>query len=139
APGTEMSLGEWTVDGNDAAALRRLDRRIAEEEPGGDTDMYSAVLLAFRAIRQLGPAARNYRASIVVMSDGRSNQGHHLDWLTAQLGQAAAGGDTPVYTMLFGDASTDQMDPLARRFSGRMFDGRKDFVGTFQDVLSYNQ
>ena len=101
--------------------------------------MYSAVLLAFRAIRQLGPAARNYKASIVVMSDGQSNQRHDLDWLVAELGGLGAGGDTPVYTMLFGEATTDQMDPLARRFSGRMFDGRKDFVGTFQDVLSYNQ
>src|SRR5262245_55589323 len=138
-PRNEMTLADWTVDGNDPQALRRLDRRIAEEQPGGDTDMYAALLLAFRVIRDLGPAARDYKVSIVVMSDGQSNQGHDLDWLGEHLGTLGAGGDTPVYTMLFGDASTTQMDPLARRFSGRMFDGRKDFVGTFQDVLSYNQ
>ena len=138
-PRNEATLADWTVNGNDPDALRRLDRRIAEEQPGGDTDMYAAVLLAFRVIRDLGASARDYKASIVVMSDGMSNKGHDLEWLGSQLGTFGAGGDTPVYTMLFGEASTTQMDPLARRFSGRMFDGRKDFVGTFQEVLSYNQ
>ena len=138
-PRNEATLADWTVNGNDPDALRRLDRRIAEEQPGGDTDMYAAVLLAFRVIRDLGASARDYKASIVVMSAGMSNKGPDLEWLGSQLGTFGAGGDTPVYTMLFGEASTTQMDPLARRFSGRMFDGRKDFVGTFQEVLSYNQ
>jgi len=138
-PRNENDLASWTVDGNDAAALRRLDQKIADAQPGGSTDMYSAVLLAFQAIQRLGPAARDYRTSIVVMSDGRSNQGHDLAWLDEQLRQLQAGGDTPVYTMLFGEAATDQMEPLAKTYGGRMFDGRKDFVGTFQEVLSYNQ
>ena len=90
--------------------------------------MYSAVLLAFKAIKQLGAAASEYRTSIVVMSDGESNQGNDLDWLRGQLQQLGLGGDTPVYTMLFGEANTEQMEPLAKTYSGRMFDGRKDFV-----------
>jgi len=138
-PRNENDLANWTVDGNDAQALRKLDQKIAEAQPGGDTDMYSAVLLAFQAIKKLGPAASEYRASIVVMSDGASNQGRDLEWLGGKLREAGAGGDTPVYTMLFGEADTKQMEPLAKTFGGRMFDGRKDFVGTFQEVLSYNQ
>jgi len=138
-PRNEAELASWTVDGNGAEALRKLDRRIADEHPGGDTDMYSAVLLAFKTIKGLGPAARDYRASIIVMSDGESNQDRDLDWLGDRLREAGAGGDTPVYTMLFGQARTEQMEPLAKAFGGRMFDGRKDFVGTFQEVLSYNQ
>src|SRR5262245_31298660 len=64
-PRNEQNLAAWTVDGNDPEALRRLDKRIAEEQPGGDTDMYSAVLLAFRALKQMGTDARNFKASIV--------------------------------------------------------------------------
>jgi len=138
-PRNENTLADWTVDGNDPTALRRLDQMIASAQPGGDTDIYSAVLLAFRAIKQLGPSARDYRTSIVVMSDGQSNQGRDLNWLDTRLRELGAGGDTPVYTMLFGEASTQQMEPLAKAYGGRMFDGRKDFVGTFQEVLSYNQ
>jgi len=138
-PRNQEDVGSWTVDGNDADALRKLDQKIADERPGGNTDMYSAVLLAFQVIQRLGAAGREYRASIVVMSDGVSNQGRDLDWLNVQLREAGAGGDTPVYTMLFGTADTKQMEPLAMSFGGRMFDGRKDFVGTFQEVLSYNQ
>jgi len=138
-PRNEDDLASWTVDGNDANKLRQLDQKIAEAQPGGDTDMYSAVLLAFKAIKQLGAAASEYRTSIVVMSDGESNQGNDLDWLRGQLQQLGLGGDTPVYTMLFGEANTEQMEPLAKTYSGRMFDGRKDFVGTFQEVLSDNQ
>src|SRR5262245_23377124 len=37
-PRNEEDLASWTVDGNDPQALRKLDRMIAEAQPGGDTD-----------------------------------------------------------------------------------------------------
>ena len=71
------------------------------------------------------------------MTDGRSNQGPGFHELQQRLGQASP-GTVPVYGILFGDASEDQLTQIAEATSGRVFDGRTDLVAAMREAKGYD-
>jgi Ca-activated chloride channel family protein len=47
-------------------------------------------------------------------------------------------GAVPVYGILFGRASEDQLVQMAEATSGRVFDGRDDLIGALRDAKGNN-
>jgi Ca-activated chloride channel family protein len=78
----------------------------------------------------------DYSPAIILMTDGRSNRGDP-DELFRRI-DADAGEGVPVYPILFGDASEEQLAEIAERSSGRIFDGRHDLIDAFRQARGYN-
>ena len=70
------------------------------------------------------------------MTDGRSNE-DSFDDLKERLAQESL-ATVPVYGILFGDASEDQLARIAEATSGRVFDGRDDLIGALRDAKGNN-
>ena len=134
-PFNQAPLEAWEFSGNDPETLRQNLRRVQALQPDGGTDMYSGALEAFRRISARA-AAGGFTPAVIVMSDGESKGS--LDALKAALDREGAGADIPVFTILFGAASEEQMKLLAESFSGKMFDGRKDVTRAFREAKGYN-
>lgn len=134
-PFSNRILAVWEADGGDPAALADLRDKIENLQPGGNTDIYSPAVEGLARIAQAGAYGSNI-ASVVLMTDGASNTGKtypDLEKLWNQLGL-----DVPVFCIMFGGASKDQLDAVANLTRSRVFDGRKDLVAAFRQVRGYN-
>jgi Ca-activated chloride channel family protein len=101
----------------------------------GGTAIYAALLEA-EAIaaeeRRLDP---NRLVSIVLLTDGENNVGPDLQGFRDRL---AGGVSARVFPILFGEASTADMEALAQFTGGRVFDGRKArLAGVFKEIRGY--
>ncbi|WP_424951814.1 VWA domain-containing protein [Deinococcus sp.] len=118
-----------------AAALGSLGRKVAALNPGGGTNLYGALEAAYRQARQ-APAGRY--TSIVLMTDGESNEGPGPDefrqFYTALPAEAKA---VKTFTILFGDGSQDAMNEIAALTGGRTFDGTRDLQAAFKQIRGY--
>lgn len=121
-----MAQGSDTSDLLDAAREREAD---------GGTDMYAGLL---EALKLAGEAKDEggYTVAIALLSDGVSDTMGRDTFLEAY-GQA--GGDIPVFSIMFGDADPTQLDELSEVTNGRTFDGRSgDLASVFRQVKGYN-
>ena len=84
------------------------------------------------------PKLNEYFPAVILMTDGQSNRGASFSDLQTHLRQVGLPQDVPVYGILFGEASPDQLEQIAGFTSGRVFDGRKDLVQAFREARGYN-
>lgn len=136
-PFSSRPMQEWRVDGNDPEKLNGLMAQIDQLPPDGGTDIYSPAIQAlatFKRERNL----EKYFPAVILMTDGRSNQGASMAQLRAAIASARLDADVPVFPIMFGEASQDQLGEVARETSGRVFDGRKDLIQAFRDARGYN-
>jgi Ca-activated chloride channel family protein len=122
------------VVGNDPAELRALLQRVQALSPDGSTDIYGPVIEGSNEIAAGQPD--EYITAIVLMTDGQSNAGKAYSDLQAAWSQS--GLEVPVFPIQFGEASVEQLDPIAALTRGKVFDGRTDLIQTFRDVKGYN-
>jgi Ca-activated chloride channel homolog len=127
-------MSQWETEGNDPAALRRLLAKVTAQQTGGNTNIYAPVIAGLGAMENID--LENYSPAIILMTDGKSNHGSFSD-LQARLSQEEPGA-IPVYAILFGDASEDQLREITDATSGSIFDGRKDLVGALRKAKGYN-
>jgi Ca-activated chloride channel family protein len=132
-PGT----GEpWQGDvrGNGAEAYATLMARVTSLEADGGTDIYGAIQRAWTLLTMARAEGR--LPAIVLMTDGRSDMAH-ASAVLGRLGNPEAEG-IPIFAITFGNADPTQLEELARRTGGRVFDGRRDLVRAFRDAKGYN-
>ena len=127
-------IDQWRVDGNDPTALRDLLAKVTAQRPGGNTNIYDCAIAGLDAMT--GASLEGYAPAIILMTDGRSNDGS-FDDLQERLGQASP-GIVPVYAILFGDAAEEQLTEIIEATSGRIFDGQTDLIGAMRDAKGYN-
>ncbi len=114
--------GIWRVNGNDPAALSELLTKTKEKSASGGTDMYRCLNTA---MDQFDESLDGYSPSIVVLTDGKSDGS--IDSFAAR--QPAVLTDRiPVYSIMFGDASEEQLTALAELTSGAVYDGREGLI-----------
>ncbi len=133
-PFDDEVIDQWRVDGSDPADLRALLAKVTEADPGGGTDIYEPVIAALDAI---GTDLDGYAPAIILMTDGQSQVGVDTLELNDRL-EGATGQAVPIYSILFGDASEEQVTELAEATSGRVFDGRTDLIDAFRQAKGYN-
>jgi Ca-activated chloride channel family protein len=129
--------GEMTLEGNDPAKLDALYAEIARLDAGGGTDIYSPVMRAFQLMAKHG-GLEQYFPAVILMTDGKSNEGRDFDDLLATRSAVNLHADVPVYAIMFGDAAPEQLQQIAASTSGRVFDGKKDLVKAFRQAKGYN-
>lgn len=114
------------------ADLRRKADALTAE---GGTAIYSALVAAEELARQEQQADPDRFVSIVLLTDGESNQG-----LTAEQFRARYPGGTSarIFPILFGEASPAGMRELAQISGGREFDGRHARLAqVFKEIRGY--
>jgi Ca-activated chloride channel family protein len=133
-PFNSTPMAEWKVEGNNPDSLKSTLDKILACKPDGGTDIYTP---AIKGIAQMSAYdLSRYMPAVVVLTDGKSNTGATM----ADLARArqSAGHDIPVFSIMFGDASPEQLREMADETLGSMFDGRKDLVSAFRKVKGYN-
>ncbi|HEY3331175.1 MAG TPA: VWA domain-containing protein [Capsulimonadaceae bacterium] len=130
-------IGEWKVTGNNPSELAKLDAKLSDLAPGGGTDIYTPVIRAISRI-QAEDADGSRFPSVVLMTDGESNTGMSFADFHDTYQRDAKEQDVPVYGILFGDASSEQLKQLSETTTGRMFDGTKDLAAAFREAKGYN-
>lgn len=127
-------VNDWTVRGNNPTALSNLLGKIEGASPGGNTNIYAPVALAFDLMKQQGTAG--HFPAVILMTDGQSNHGS-MDEINAALDRDDAEG-IPVFAITFGDASTDQLKEITDLTNGAIYDGTKDLVTAFRNAKGNN-
>lgn len=121
------------ASGNGDETLKMLSK-LKSYRPGGLTAMHRGLM---RAIEQFDTDLSQYTVSIINMTDGEATEDTHFQSgleKNYQNGTVAI----PIYSIMFGDASSSQLEPIAAYSGGKIFDGRKDLVKAFQEVRGYN-
>ncbi len=126
---------EWTVVGNDPQLLNDLYAKILQTRSGGGTDIYSPASRALEIIKSKD--YENYASAVILMTDGESNTGKKYPDLQAQYSTLGF-SNLPIYSILFGEASSKQLAEIATLTSGRVFDGKKNLIDAFREAKGYN-
>lgn len=134
---SDRVLNKWTVKGNAPAQLDQLLQNVENEHPNGGTAIFTAVGQALDDIRQQ-PDLAKYFPAVILMTDGESNTGDSFEQFQAHVRQLNTGVDVPVMAILFGEASTEQLDQITHTTAGKLFDGKKDLTRAFREAKGYN-
>ncbi|MGW2399933.1 extracellular solute-binding protein [Kitasatospora sp. NPDC001664] len=121
------------------AELARIQQEVQGLTADGGTAVYSSLKEAFELVaRQRAESNDDRFTSIVVMTDGESNEGlkdqEFRAWYGGLSGAARA---VPVFPILFGDAATGQLQGIADLTGGKLFDGRGSLDGAFEEIRGY--
>lgn len=107
--------------------------RINTKSPYGGTALYGAAAKGINILK-----AENldlYNVSVILMTDGEGNVGKESTFVNAYQN---AGKDIPVYSIMFGEANSTQLEGIASRTNAKVFDGKTDLVEAFKEVRGYN-
>ena len=107
--------------------------------PHGDTAIYDALQATYQQALNDRKKQPGYYPSIVLMTDGESSSGSNFEafrnWYQALPDTAQ---DIPVFTIMFGDADSEEMKSLAELTGGRVFDaGGSSLSAVFKEIRGY--
>ncbi|MFD0257065.1 VWA domain-containing protein [Kitasatospora indigofera] len=124
---------------NSGAELASIDRDVQALGADGGTAVYGSLEEAYRVIdRQQSTAKDDRFTSIVLMTDGESNEGASADDFKAfYQGLPSSGRAVPVFPILFGDAAKGQLQGIADLTGGKLFDGTGSLEGAFEEIRGY--
>ena len=105
--------------------------RCRMKSPGGGTNIYGCLS---QALTFFDDVSEEYAPAIILMTDGQSNEGSFADF-AANL-PADPDRVVPVYSILFGDASRDQLEQIADATRGAIYDGRDGLVKAMRDAFA---
>ena len=109
-------------------------------QAGGATAIYSTLDLAYDLAYQELSRYPGRLVTVVLLTDGQNNHGlRYAEFHTRWAGKDAGGAD-PIRTfpILFGEASTAELDDIARLSGGRSFDGRNtNLREVFREIRGY--
>lgn len=117
--------------------LADIDQLVQSAAVEDGTAIYSGLLEALTSAQASAKAGK--RTAIVLMTDGANNAGPSLVDFIQQIQQPPLNGyKIPVYGILFGEASSTDMDKLASATGGAVFDARKTPLRTvFKTIRNY--
>ena len=125
-------VGEpWsTTNGTQTAELLQ---KINYNEPEGTTAIYPASIKALQLLQN--EDREKYNVSIVLMTDGLNNVGNYRD---LQRYYSSVDNKIPIYSIMFGDASSYELEDIAELTNAKVFDGKESLVKAFKEVRGYN-
>jgi Ca-activated chloride channel family protein len=134
---TEYSMG---ADGQVMKTeLKRFSDFSGGLQAGGGTAIFDAVNKALNLAQANSKTEPGYIQSIVVMTDGQSNEGMSPDDFTNYYqGLSPDAKRIRIFGVLFGnDASKDQIQSLANLSGGAVFDGSSSLSAVFKKIRGY--
>ena len=124
-------LAKWHTD--NGTQTSKMIQDIKNLQPSGQTDIYLASQTGLEILKN--EDTNKYNTSIILMTDGASNSGS-LKQL--QSVYQSIGKDIPIYSIMFGSASSNQLDGIAQLTNAKVFDGRTNLLEAFKQVRGYN-
>jgi Ca-activated chloride channel family protein len=121
-------------EGDGAENLDALLKSIEDRSTSGGTNIYAPIAKALQLMKENG--VDGYLPAIILMTDGKSNDGSILVVKAAQRGTQLT--NVPVYGITFGSANANQLDEIAEATGGRVFDGTKDLISAFRRAKGNN-
>lgn len=118
-----------TYTGDNTKELQNFVNRLNSY---GGTNIYSPTVEALKILKN---TEDDYTKTVILMTDGESNTGsfanlkdfYNLNDL-----------DIPVYSIMFGESSMDQLSTIANLTNAKVFDGKDGLKRAFMEVRSYN-
>lgn len=109
-------------------------------QAGGGTALYSTLDLAYDLAYQELARYPGRLVTVVLLTDGQNNLGLPYPEFRRRWSGRSAGGGDPIRTfpILFGEASSTELDDIAQLTGGRSFDGRSaDLRDVFREIRGY--
>jgi len=130
---------DFTVSIDDPESLEAIRRYADSLEADGGTAIFSSLRHAYELAAQAQQEDPDRYYSIVLMSDGKSNEGisqRHFRSYYDSLPEEAQRIKT--FTILFGRAQEDTMASVAETTGGRMFDAKSESLSfIFKKIRGY--
>jgi Ca-activated chloride channel family protein len=125
---------------SEADSYQALRDYAAALQAHGGTAIYSALDTAYALAGQELAHDPDRVVTVVLLTDGENTQG--LSWEEFRPNfleaQATIGVRVPTFAILFGEASSSELDEIARITGGRVFDGRHaNLVNVFKEIRGY--
>lgn len=130
-PFTHEILGIYNTD--NGTKTSSLIQQISSTSVGGGTDIYLPVMYALQILDKEN--LDEYNTSIVLMTDGASNVNRIQE---LQKTYEKIGKDIPVFSIMFGTASEDQLKDIASMTNAKIFNGKTNLLEAFKQVRGYN-
>ncbi|MCB9496599.1 MAG: VWA domain-containing protein [Fibrobacteria bacterium] len=127
-------LETWKMVGNDSTEQEELLRKIRTFRPEGGTDIYSPLVAALDTLASLGEG--KYSPAVILMTDGVSNIGRNFEDLSGEWSRIRK--TIPVFPIMFGEASSEQLDPISELTTAQTLDGRSNLAGAFRKARGNN-
>ena len=124
-------LAKWHTD--NGTQTSKMIQDIKNLQPSGQTDIYLASQTGLEILKN--EDTNKYNTSIILMTDGASNSGSLRQ---LQSVYQSIGKDIPIYSIMFGSASSNQLDGIAQLTNAKVFDGRTNLLEAFKQVRGYN-
>jgi Ca-activated chloride channel family protein len=124
---------------NPSAELARVKAFAEGLSAGGGTAIYDSLSDAYRVLEPLAASDPDRFTSIVLMTDGENANGSSLPDFQASFGSLPpAMKQVPVFTVLFGEGSSDELTQVATMTGGKVFDARNvQLSSVFQEIRGY--
>lgn len=137
---SEFAVDIPADDAGYAEAIAEIDAHVRGYSPTGGTAMYDTVAAAYEAAVE--GADDDSISSIVVFTDGESNQGmsdrDFERWYEDFVAAHPAAERIPVFTVHFGDSNEDELEALAELTGGRLFDAKSEsLAAAFREIRGY--
>ena len=124
-------LDRWHTD--NGTQTSKMIQNIKNLQPSGQTNIYLASQTGLDILKN--EDTNKYNTSIILMTDGASNSGSLRE---LQRYYQSIGKDIPIYSIMFGIASSYQLDWIAELTNAKVFDGRTNLLEAFKQVRGYN-
>lgn len=122
-----------TWSGTNVTQSTDLLDKINNYQIGGTTALYTACQRAIEILSQ--EDMNKYNVSVVLMTDGLGNVGSYRELNETY---KRINKQIPIYSIMFGDASENQLNEIAKMSNGKVFDGKTDLIKAFKQVRGYN-
>ncbi|MEV4600810.1 substrate-binding domain-containing protein [Amycolatopsis sp. NPDC049253] len=137
APGRPVT---FTVpEQNPQGELAKIKSFAEGLQADGGTAIYDSLDRAYQVMEPLVAQDPDRFNSIVLMTDGENESGSNLDgFKSAFASLPAAMKQIPVFTVLFGEGSGDELTQVATMTGGKVFDARNTQLSSvFQEIRGY--
>jgi Ca-activated chloride channel family protein len=125
---------------NPQGELAAIDADVQSLTAGGGTAIYDTLETAYRELgKQQAQAGDDRFTSIVLMTDGESNEGATASDFTAFYKALPPGRQAiPVFPILFGEGARSQLQGIADTTGGKLFDALTSSLdGVFEEIRGY--
>ena len=129
-PFNDVVLDQW--EANSLSEYDSLLQTVQDTSPIGGTNIYDPVIAGLEILKEVDTSL--YNPAVILMTDGNSEG----DINDVKDYYQSINKDIPVFSIMFGEASDDQLNQLSELTRGRTFDGKNNLIQAFKNAKGYN-
>ncbi|WP_428912360.1 VWA domain-containing protein [Niallia sp. Krafla_26] len=129
-PFNHTVLAKW--EANQVSEYSRLLEKVENYQSDGGTDIYKPVIEGLELLSSID--INEYNPAVILMTDGNSSG----DISQLERYYQNINKDIPVFSIMFGEASDEQLNEISDLTRARTFDGKENLVEAFKNAKGYN-